>query len=187
MLRSPDTVRVTHVIAGLDPAHGGPSYTVPRLCAALAEAGAKVALLSVALRDAGLSDVSADGYRNHRFPWDYAGVPVLGQLRYSSGLARASRSAHGEAQGEATGRRYAPSVVLQPLPRARGHGQDDDHHHCWYYQSRLRMNSVRSRPICSRSYRLLHEIHLRRTIGIMAEVVPSASNQATLHHLRLSK
>jgi glycosyltransferase involved in cell wall biosynthesis len=88
-----DTVRVIHIIAGLDPAHGGPSYTVPRLCAALGEAGAEVELLSVALRDAGASDTSVGGYRDRRFPWDYAGVPVLGNLRYSSELVRALRQA----------------------------------------------------------------------------------------------
>jgi glycosyltransferase involved in cell wall biosynthesis len=84
-----DTVRVIHIIAGLDPAHGGPSYTVPRLCAALGEVGVEVELLSVALRDARASDISSNGFRDRRFPWDYASTPVLGQLRYSSGLARA--------------------------------------------------------------------------------------------------
>ena len=43
-------LRSVHVIAGLDPAHGGPSYTVPRLCEALAMAGAEARLLSVAGR-----------------------------------------------------------------------------------------------------------------------------------------
>ena len=92
------TVRAIHVIAGLDPAHGGPSYTVPRLCSALAQAGAEVALLSVALRDAGASDTSANGYRDRRFPWDHARAPVLGQLRYSSGLVHGLRQAAGGAQ-----------------------------------------------------------------------------------------
>jgi glycosyltransferase involved in cell wall biosynthesis len=87
------TVRVVHVIAGLDPAHGGPSYTVPRLCAALAEAGSEVALLSVALRGGGPSESFAEGYSDRRFPWDYAGVPGIGRLRYSSALARGLRSA----------------------------------------------------------------------------------------------
>jgi hypothetical protein len=94
----PENVRVTYVIAGLDPAHGGPSYAVPRLCAALGEAGAKVALLSVALRNAGATETAVDRYNDRRFPWDYAGVPMLGQLRYSSGLARALRQAACDAQ-----------------------------------------------------------------------------------------
>jgi glycosyltransferase involved in cell wall biosynthesis len=91
-------IRVIHVIAGLDPAHGGPSYTVPRLCSALAEAGAEVALLSVAMRDAGAGDTYSNGYRNRRFFWDYSRAPVLGQLRYSSGLAHGLRQAAGGAQ-----------------------------------------------------------------------------------------
>jgi glycosyltransferase involved in cell wall biosynthesis len=92
------SVHAIHVIAGLDPAHGGPSYTVPRLCSALAQAGAEVALLSVAMRDAGASDTSANGYRDRRFPWDYARAPVLGQLRYSSGLVHGLRQAAAGAQ-----------------------------------------------------------------------------------------
>jgi hypothetical protein len=84
-----DTVRVIHIIAGLDRAHGGPSYTVPRLCAALGEVGVEVDLLSVTQRDARAGDILSNGFRDRRFSWDYAGVPVLGQLRYSSGHARA--------------------------------------------------------------------------------------------------
>ena len=40
-------LRPVHVVAGLDPADGGPSYSVPRLCEALAAAGAEPVLLSV--------------------------------------------------------------------------------------------------------------------------------------------
>ena len=89
--RSP--IKATHVIAGLDPAHGGPTDTVPRLCAAQRAAGAEVALLSVALPDAGSSETSASGYFDRRFRWDYARVPVLGQLRYSSGFTQGLRQA----------------------------------------------------------------------------------------------
>src|SRR5262249_51396549 len=89
--RSP--IKATHVIAGLDPAHGGPTYTVPRLCAAQRAAGAEVRLLSVALPDEGSSETSASGYFDRRFRWDYARVPVLGQLRYSSGFIQGLRQA----------------------------------------------------------------------------------------------
>ena len=34
-------MQALHVIAGLDPSHGGPSYSVPRLCAELATLGAR--------------------------------------------------------------------------------------------------------------------------------------------------
>ena len=87
---SPNSV---HVIAGLDPAHGGPSYTVPRLCAALAEAGAEVTLLSVALQGKHGSDNFTAGYYDRRFSWDFVRVPVLRGLRYSSGLVHALREA----------------------------------------------------------------------------------------------
>jgi glycosyltransferase involved in cell wall biosynthesis len=94
----PYSVHAIHVIAGLHPAHGGPSYTVPRLCAALADAGAEIAMLSVTTLDVGSSNAPSNCYRDRRFPWDYARVPVLGQLRYSSGLARGLRQAASGAQ-----------------------------------------------------------------------------------------
>ena len=46
-----DRLRAAHVVAGLDPVYGGPSYTVPRLCEALAAAGAEVILLWVAEKE----------------------------------------------------------------------------------------------------------------------------------------
>ena len=76
-----------HVIAGLDPAHGGPSYTVPRLCQALVTAGAEAQLLSVAGADGCKIAPHGDGIRC--FPRDLARVPVVRDLRCSSGLARA--------------------------------------------------------------------------------------------------
>src|SRR5262249_54822599 len=67
--------------------HGGPSYTVPRLCQALATAGADAQLLSVAGADGCDITPHSDGVR--RFPRDLARVPIVGGLRCSSGLARA--------------------------------------------------------------------------------------------------
>jgi glycosyltransferase involved in cell wall biosynthesis len=84
-------VRALHIIAGLDPSHGGPSYTVPRLCEALSAAGAVTTLLSVAGADGCESDESERGYRDCRFRWDYAGTPILRHLRRSSALSRALR------------------------------------------------------------------------------------------------
>ena len=82
-------LRISHVIAGLDPAHGGPSYSVPRLCRALADTGVDTTLLSVAMHPSGVRDGCETGYRDQRFAWDYARIPVLRGLRASSGLARA--------------------------------------------------------------------------------------------------
>jgi glycosyltransferase involved in cell wall biosynthesis len=78
-------LRALHVIAGLDPAHGGPSYSVPRLCAELAAQGVDVDLLYVA----GASPpalAGAPGYRLHGYPQTWARTPGLGALRLSSGL-----------------------------------------------------------------------------------------------------
>lgn len=80
-------LRSVHVIAGLDPAHGGPSYTVPRLCQALAMAGAEARLFSVAGADG--CDIALDGDGGRCFPQDWARVPVVRDLRCSSSLARA--------------------------------------------------------------------------------------------------
>jgi glycosyltransferase involved in cell wall biosynthesis len=78
-------VRSVHVIAGLDPIYGGPSYTVPRLCQALTMAGAEARLLSVAGVNA------PDGSDRRFFPWDWSRVPMLRNLRCSSSLAGALR------------------------------------------------------------------------------------------------
>jgi glycosyltransferase involved in cell wall biosynthesis len=85
-------LRVAQVIAGLDPVYGGPSYSVPRLCEALAAAGAETMLLSVARDATGISDACDRGYRDSRFGWDYAHIPVLRGLRSSRGLSRALRA-----------------------------------------------------------------------------------------------
>lgn len=86
-------LRVAQVIAGLDPIYGGPSYSVPRLCEALAAAGAETMLLSVANEAGGQREAYDRGYRDCRFGWDYARTPVLRGLRSSQGLSRALRDA----------------------------------------------------------------------------------------------
>jgi glycosyltransferase involved in cell wall biosynthesis len=82
-------LRSVHVIAGLDPPHGGPSYTVPRLCQALASSGAEARLLSVCGVDG--RNTAHDEERGFSFAPDWAGIPVLRKLRCSSGLTRALR------------------------------------------------------------------------------------------------
>lgn len=87
-------VRALHVIAGLAPAHGGPSYSVPRLCEALSAHGAAMTLLSVDMGEPARLVRNNQFYHDYRFSWDYARVPFLGSLRCSSGLAYVlSRSA----------------------------------------------------------------------------------------------
>jgi glycosyltransferase involved in cell wall biosynthesis len=85
-------LRTVHVVAGLDAVHGGPSYTVPRLCKALVAAGVETTLLSVQAIGKDPSETSEEGYRDRRFAWSYAGTPLLGHLRISSGLGCALRS-----------------------------------------------------------------------------------------------
>ena len=85
--------RVLHVIGGLEAAHGGPSYSVPRLCEALAAADIETMLFSVAGAECGQSDNSVNGYRDSRFRWDYARLPMLRGLRRSSGLSKALEQA----------------------------------------------------------------------------------------------
>lgn len=82
-------LRAAHVVAGLDPVYGGLSYCVPRLCEALAAAGAETMALSVATDDGGRRDVYDNGYRDCRFTWDYARIPILHRLRSSDGLSEA--------------------------------------------------------------------------------------------------
>jgi glycosyltransferase involved in cell wall biosynthesis len=79
-------VRVVHVVAGIRRADGGPSYSVPRLCKALLKSGVRPTLFSVSA-DAGLNpDTYARCDDERFFAWDYAGVPLLQELRASSGL-----------------------------------------------------------------------------------------------------
>ena len=78
-------IAVAHVIASLDPVHGGPSYSVPRLCRALEEQSADVRLFSVALP--GEARPAADNV-DTLFDADLRTVPVLCDLRHSSALAR---------------------------------------------------------------------------------------------------
>jgi glycosyltransferase involved in cell wall biosynthesis len=66
---------------------------VPRLCEALAAADMDMVLLSVARIAGGQRDAYCRGYRDRRFAWDYARVPILRGLRSSQGLSGALRHA----------------------------------------------------------------------------------------------
>lgn len=83
------SIRALHVIAGLNPAHGGPSYSVPRLCEALAASGASTTLFSVADAGERESETSNRSYHDYRFHWDYAQVPFIRGLRWSGRLRKA--------------------------------------------------------------------------------------------------
>jgi glycosyltransferase involved in cell wall biosynthesis len=89
----PRQLRAVHVVAGLEPAYGGLSYCPPRLCEALAAAGAEPMLFSVAGKDGDRVDGGGKGYRDYRFAWDYAEIPILRRLRRSRSLSIALRNA----------------------------------------------------------------------------------------------
>lgn len=82
-------MHAVHIVAGLRATDGGPAYSVPRLCRALAAAGAKIDLMTVSESTA--QDVSEASYRERRFPWDCGEIPVLRAVRRSSALARSLR------------------------------------------------------------------------------------------------
>jgi len=86
-----------HVVAGLEPEHGGPSYSVPRLCAAMAASEVVAEIYAVARSGAATAVSNAQGFRETRFAWDCSGVPLARELRLSSGLAGALREAAGGA------------------------------------------------------------------------------------------
>jgi glycosyltransferase involved in cell wall biosynthesis len=95
--KSPESLsgrlRAVHVIAGIAPVYGGPSYSIPRLCEALAAAGVDTMSLSVAEKECVARDTHCRGYRDCRFAWNYAHIPILRGLRSSQGLSRALREA----------------------------------------------------------------------------------------------
>jgi glycosyltransferase involved in cell wall biosynthesis len=86
--RPANMVRALHVAAALDPVYGGPSYTVPKLCEALAAAGSSIDLFSVARKEDAATEWLAGRFRHRRFSWDYARVPILQRLCCSSSLSR---------------------------------------------------------------------------------------------------
>jgi glycosyltransferase involved in cell wall biosynthesis len=88
-LKEAQPLRAVHIIAGLDPAHGGPSYSVPRLCEALAAAGAETALFSLVSGCGEGRDRAPNGVEERRFPWDFARVPILRDFHWSCAFSRA--------------------------------------------------------------------------------------------------
>ncbi len=75
---------IVHVMGSIDAAAAGPSYSVPRLCRALAELKHAVMLVSgTANREVFLS--RQDGYEDHRYPLGSA-LPGIGKLGLSTTL-----------------------------------------------------------------------------------------------------
>jgi glycosyltransferase involved in cell wall biosynthesis len=83
-------VKSIHIIAGLGADNGGPSYSVPRLCASLSQNGCEPALYS--LREPGASPIAKATY----FPWDATSVPVFSRLRISGALNKSLKERVGD-------------------------------------------------------------------------------------------
>lgn len=81
-----------HTLDSISEEASGPSYSVPRLCEALAEDGADVVLMTIG------SPRRPDGvWRHEAYRQDFGSVPILGRMRFSrglrSGLVAAAQSA----------------------------------------------------------------------------------------------
>jgi glycosyltransferase involved in cell wall biosynthesis len=84
-------LRATHVLGGLSARYGGPSYSVPRLCEALAASGVDTTLLSVG-EGTSSKELLGDGrFKDRRFSADCANWPILRTLRMSFDLSRVLR------------------------------------------------------------------------------------------------
>ena len=73
---------VTHIVASVADEASGPSYTVPRLCDALHAQGWDVSLSSVSRG----GSARRFAYAHEAFAPDFAQVPILRRLQFSSGL-----------------------------------------------------------------------------------------------------
>ena len=82
------TDAIIQVLDSIEDEASGPSYSVPRLCAALGESGAAVRLLTV-----GNTNIRGAGWTHDAYPPDFPSVPLLGRLRFSSALDVALRNA----------------------------------------------------------------------------------------------
>jgi glycosyltransferase involved in cell wall biosynthesis len=77
-------MRALHFIPGLDRNHGGPSYSVPRLCEALRKEGVETHIHTVR----GTNTPSDPFISAHK--QDFASIPLLRALRLSANLVRAA-------------------------------------------------------------------------------------------------
>lgn len=80
---APNSLRVTHVVDSLGRGSGGPSYSVPSLCRALARSGADVHLR--AIESAGIPALATEGRSIHRVAAD----PIRRAVRASPELLKA--------------------------------------------------------------------------------------------------
>jgi glycosyltransferase involved in cell wall biosynthesis len=110
-------MRVIQVVASIDNEAAGPSYSAPRLSAAVARAGADVALFSIGAQPHDIGD----GVAHRVFPQDFSRAPVLSQLRLSSALRDALRTGAGDVDIlHSHGLWLAPNIYPASVARAAG-------------------------------------------------------------------
>jgi hypothetical protein len=78
-----ETMQIIQLIDSIEDEAAGPSYSVPRLCAALAHLGNDVRIMAVGER----KDEYSSGIRYSVYPQDCASVPILNRLHSSHFLA----------------------------------------------------------------------------------------------------
>ena len=77
-------MRALHIVPGLDRNHGGPSYSVPRICSALRNQGVEAHIHTI-----GGTNTTSDPYISVHSQ-DFVSFPFLRRLRLSSTLVRAA-------------------------------------------------------------------------------------------------
>lgn len=106
------TLRALHVVGGLDPADGGPAYSVPRLCQSLRNRGVDAEIYT-------LGDKQEDADQAHCSSQSFKRIPVLKQLKLSSGLRKAlSRNAPYAHIVHSHGLWIAPNIYAGKVARA---------------------------------------------------------------------
>lgn len=112
-------MKVVEIVASTANPSYGPSYSVPRIAAALARAGARVELFTVS-EEPGERDL--DGVVHRRFQHDLARVPIVGPVRLSRALDRAlqDRASGGTDILHTHGLWLAPNVYPAHAARAAG-------------------------------------------------------------------
>ncbi|HYE46137.1 MAG TPA: glycosyltransferase [Caulobacter sp.] len=110
-------MHVIQIVASIEDEAAGPSYSAPRLSAAVARAGAEVALFSIGARPRDIGD----GVAHQVFPQSLAGAPVVSQLRLSSAMRAALRQGALRADVlHAHGLWLAPNIYPADAARAAG-------------------------------------------------------------------
>lgn len=78
----PTSETYLHTLDSISEEASGPSYSVPRLCDALAATGADVTLMTIGVRRA-----EGRPWHHEVYPQNFAAVPLLSRMRFSRGLS----------------------------------------------------------------------------------------------------